>query len=138
MRKDTHLVNIYLKIHNKRALTLDDLRYLARYAPECFEKTCQNVVYNMPETKPLMTPEVSVESEEKQLPQLSERQKIENVLANLRKLEANDVCIANVDADNVKNLLGNLYMEMLFPHNDKEAFFDVTGEDGGFSFDAKI
>lgn len=138
MRKDTHLVNIYLKIHNKRALTLDDLRYLARYAPECFEKTCQNVVYNMPETKPLMAPEVSVESEEKQLPQLSERQKIENVLANLKSLEANNVHIANVDADNVKNLLGNLYMEMLFPHNDKDSFFDVTGEDGVFSFDAKI
>ena len=47
MEKDTHLVNIYLKIHNKRSLTIDDLRYLAKYDPECFEKTCKNVVYNI-------------------------------------------------------------------------------------------
>ena len=138
MRKDTHLVNIYLKIHNKRALTIDDLRYLARYAPECFEKTCRNVVYNMPETESLMNPDVSVESDEKQLPQISERQKIENVLANLKTLETEGVQIANVDADNVKSLLGNLYMEMLFPHNDRDTFFDVTGGDNISSFDAKI
>ena len=37
MGKDTHLVNIYLKIHNKQTLTMDDLRYLAQYSPECFE-----------------------------------------------------------------------------------------------------
>ena len=138
MRKDTHLVNIYLKIHNKRALTLDDLRYLARYAPECFEKTCQNVVYNMPEAKPIMVPDALVEQEEKQLPQISERQKIENVLANLKSLEAKDIHIANVDVNNVKSLLGNLYMEMLFPHNDRDTFFDVTGGDSNASFDAKI
>ena len=35
MEKDTHLVNIYLKIHNKKTLTMDDLAYLAQYAPEC-------------------------------------------------------------------------------------------------------
>lgn len=29
MGKDTHLVNIYLKIHHKKVLTMDDLRYLA-------------------------------------------------------------------------------------------------------------
>ena len=138
MRKDTHLVNIYLKIHNKRVLTLDDLRYLARYAPECFEKTCQNVVYNMPEAKPIMVPDALVEQEEKQLPQISERQKIENVLANLKSLEAKDIHIANVDVNNVKSLLGNLYMEMLFPHNDRDTFFDVTGGDSNASFDAKI
>ena len=50
MGEDTRLVNIYLKIHNKQPLFLDDLRYLAKYDPECFEKTCRNVVYNIPET----------------------------------------------------------------------------------------
>ena len=50
MGKDTRLVNIYLKIHHKQPLTMDDLAYLAEYAPECFEKTCKNVVYNIPET----------------------------------------------------------------------------------------
>jgi len=138
MRKDTHLVNIYLKIHNKRALTIDDLRYLARYAPDCFEKTCQNVVYNMPEAKQIMTPDSPVEFGEKQLPQISERQKIESVLANLKSLENKDVHIANVDVNNVKSLLGNLYMEMLFPHNDRDTFFDVTGGDNPSSFDARI
>ena len=48
MGKDTRLVNIYLKIHHKQPLTMDDLAYLAEYAPECFEKTCKNVVYNIP------------------------------------------------------------------------------------------
>ena len=138
MRKDTHLVNIYLKIHNKKALTIDDLRYLARYAPECFEKTCQNVVYNMPETKPIMTPEISGELGEKQLPQISERQKIENILANLKSLETKDVLVTNIDVNNVKSLLGNLYMEMLFPHNDRDTFFDVTGGEKPSSFDARI
>ena len=28
-------MNIYLKIHNKQSLTVDDLRYLAKYSPEC-------------------------------------------------------------------------------------------------------
>ena len=28
MGKDTRLVNIYIKIHNKRTLTMDDLKYL--------------------------------------------------------------------------------------------------------------
>ncbi len=138
MRKDTHLVNIYLKIHNKSTLTLDDLRYLARYAPECFEKTCQNVVYNMPEAKPLMMQDDSGESAERQLPQVSERQKIENVLTKLKHMETNDMHIANVDVDNVKSLLGNLYMEMLFPHNDKDSFFDVSSEESPSSFDARI
>ncbi len=138
MRKDTHLVNIYLKIHNKKTLTIDDLRYLAQYAPECFEKTCQNVVYNIPETKPLMVPDVLQKNDEKQPLQVSERQKIEHVLENIKCLEAKDVCIANVDADNVKNLLGNLYMELLFPHNDRDTFFDMTNEDKSSSFDARV
>lgn len=142
MRKDTHLVNIYLKIHNKKTLTIDDLRYLAQYAPDCFEKTCQNVVYNIPETKPLMEttafPEKETNEKTKLLPQISERGRIEGVLANLKNLEADNVCIANVDVNEVKNLLGNLYMEMLFPHNDRDTFFDVSKEEGTSMFDARI
>ena len=56
MAKDPRLLNIYLKIHNKRSLTMDDLQYLAIYSPECFEKTCKNVVYNFPNAKPIMEP----------------------------------------------------------------------------------
>ena len=69
MGKDMRLVNIYLKIHNKKVITMDDLAYLAKYAPECFEKTCQNVVYNLPESKPVMEtkePEKAIEEKKEQ------------------------------------------------------------------------
>lgn len=56
MAKDTRLINIYLKIYHKKVLTMDDLGYLAKYDPECFEKTCRNVVYNVPAVKPVMEP----------------------------------------------------------------------------------
>ena len=57
MGKDTRLVNIYIKIHNKRDLTIEDLNYLAKYDPECFEKTCKNVVYNVPDAKQILRPQ---------------------------------------------------------------------------------
>lgn len=168
MGKDPLLINIYLKIHNKKTLTLDDLSYLAKYAPECFEKTCKNVVYNIPETKPIMEPaEVktsepqnaeskNVETQKTEMPgmetqntaiqnagthnmepEVSERQKIEQVLENLKRLEANEVSVENVNADEVKSLLGNLYMEMLFPHNDKDTFMKMPNNESAFFFDKK-
>ena len=75
MGKDTRLVNIYLKIHHKQPLTMDDLAYLAEYAPECFEKTCKNVVYNIPETKPIMEP-VAAKSQDS--PQISHDTLVQN------------------------------------------------------------
>lgn len=144
MRKDTHLINIYLKIHNKKNLTMDDLRYLAKYAPECFEKTCKNVVYNFPAAKPVMDPPVIETSVTKapeaptlQKPEPTEPQKIAQVLENLKRLEAHDFPIVNVDADQVKTLLGNLYMELLFPHNDKDTFFSVPDAPTKSSFDKR-
>ena len=53
---------------------------------------------------------------------------IQKVLENLRKLETADFPVTNVEADDVKNLLGNLYMELMFPHNDKEVFMNMAGE----------
>ena len=38
MGKDTHLINIYLKIHNKKTLTMDDLAYLAKYSQSVLRK----------------------------------------------------------------------------------------------------
>lgn len=139
MGKNTHLVNIYLKIHHKKNLTMDELRYLAEYDPECFAKTCKNVVYNIPETKSIMEPIVSEAShhDEKE-PESSERQNIEKILENLKRLEFNDYPVTNVDADKVKSLLGNLYMELLFPHNDKETFISMTADNEVISsFDRK-
>ena len=138
MKKDTFLVNIYLKIHNKKPLTLDDLRYLAEYAPECFEKTCKNVVYNIPETKPIMEPIASKAPDAELEPQPSDQQNIEKVLENLKHLEANNFPVANIDTDEVKNLLGNLYMELLFPHNDRDTFFNMSNDENTSLFDKKI
>lgn len=144
MGKDMRLVNIYLKIHNKWALTLNDLAYLAEYAPECFEKTCQNVVYNIPETKPIMEPtdpktfndkQEYNKQEQEQKP--SERQNIEMILENLKRMERDEFPMADIDADKVKNLLGSLYMEMLFPHDDKESFMDIMDIGKTSTFDKK-
>ena len=138
MGKDIHLINIYLKIHNKRALTMDDLQYLAQHSPECFEKTCRNVVYNIPETKPIMEPEVpeALQAEEVK-PEITERDKIELILDNIKSLESDDLSVQKVDANDVKNLLGSLYMEMLFPHNDKTVTMSMWDDDEGSMFDSK-
>lgn len=140
MKKDTLLVNIYLKIHNKQTLTMNDLSYLAKYAPECFEKTCKNVVYNFPEAKPIMEPTTPNVPEPEPEPesQPSESQNINEILANLKRLEANDLPYTNMDADKVKSLLGNLYMELLFPHNDKDTFMDMSHDTKTSLFDKKI
>lgn len=129
MAKDTRLINIYLKIHNKRTLTMDDLGYLAEYDPECFEKTCKNIVYKIPEIKSIMEPDVPEVLEDQPGPELSEWQSIEKILENLKRLEIENFPVADIDTDTVKSLLGNLYMEMLFPHNDKYAFVNMADGD---------
>lgn len=133
MEKDTRLINIYLKIHNKKILTMEDLGYLAEYDPECFEKTCKNVVYNIPETKSIMEPTTSESLNEEPKPELSDRQNIEKILENLKRMEINDFSVANIDTDKVKGLLGNLYMELLFPHNDEYTFINAA-DNGNISF----
>ena len=142
MEKKTELINIYLKIHQKRDLTMDDLRYLAYYDRECFEKTCKNVVYNIPQAKPV----ILQEEERKESPILLQkaeskhvdvRLSIDKILDKLKSMEAKQIPIADFDVDRVKNLLGNLYMELLFPHNDMDSFFSVEEEDRGTRFDKK-
>ena len=53
MEKNAKLASIYVKIYNKRTLTIDDLTFLAKYDPECFAKTCENLIYKIPETREL-------------------------------------------------------------------------------------
>jgi hypothetical protein len=180
MEKDTRLINIYLKIHHKRTLTIDDLNYLAKYDPECFKKTCKNVVYNIPETKPIMIPDAlkpvrrkgqdpgqglsqrggrspkrgslkmdepdqgtgalrkdETESGGMGVPESSDWQDIEKVLENLRHLEMHDFPVVDIDADRVKDLLGNLYMELLFPHNDNYPFMNMMDQINDPIFDKK-
>ena len=138
MGKDVRLVNIYLKIHNKRLLTMDDLGYLAKYDPECFEKTCKNVVYNIPESKPIVEPAVTLPANVVTGPEITDQQFIDLVLRNLRRLEANEFPVADIDADEVKSLLGSLFMELLYPHNDKDTFIDVTEASSKPLFDKKV
>lgn len=152
MEKDTHLINIYLKIHHKRPLTMYDLAYLAQYDPECFEKTCKNVVYNIPEAKPVMLPEIPEPSEKSELlrepealqanqpepgAEIPEWRSIEKVLENIKHLEMQDFPVADIDADRVKSLLGNLYMELLFPHNDNYPFMNMMDHADRPSFDKR-
>ena len=142
MEKKTRLLNIYLKIHQKRDLTWEDLEYLARFDPECFEKTCKNVVYNIPQTKNVILQKEEKE-DKKLLSQKTESKgeksgfSIEQTLKNLKQMEIKQNPFAEFDIDRVKNLLGNLYMELLFPHNDQDSFFSAAEEDRGSRFDRK-
>ena len=154
MEKDTRLVNIYLKIYNKRSITVDDLRYLAEHDPECFEKTCKNVVYNLPQSKPIVDPEPApsgadamriarignsdTETVGTQFDAVADTNtwdapskfNAKAVLRNLKKMEIENTLFADVDLEQVKDLLGNLYMELLFPHNDEEeSYFDLMSEE---------
>lgn len=138
MAKDTRLINIYLKIHHNRTLTMDDLRYLAEYDPECFEKTCRNVIYNIPEVQPIMEPLYPESPDKEPESEFTERQSIEYILENLKRLEIDDFLVADMDTDKVKSLLGNLYMELLFPHNDGYAFIGMEENGSPSIFDQKI
>lgn len=156
MGKDARLANIYIKIHNKYALTLEDLKYLSKYDPECFEKACKNIVYKIPETKTLLQPKASQSWQAKEerrgkaqdlegkktqdlegkkpKPQpkppavkepAADKQWIETVLSNLKQMERKDLPVGEVPVKQVKELLGNLYMELLFPHNDRDRYFNM-------------
>ena len=134
MEKDEQLFELYLKIHQKKPLTMDDLRYLAEYDPECFVKTCQNIVRNVPAAQKIMEPLVSPEPEPEREPELTERQNIERIMENLKRLEMHEFSAAGVDTEQVKNLLGNLYMELLFSHRGQE-LADVPESERNSIFD---
>ncbi len=133
------LINIYIKIHNKKNITMDDLRYLAQYDPECFRKTCANVVYNIPESKqvmdgavigdPLIAEVLQKDSGQSDAAGAAKEFDVQAVLDNIKQMDTGKVFYKNVDSKRVKNLLGNLFMELLFPHNGKDAFiFENVGE----------
>lgn len=139
MDKNNRLINIYIKIHNKRTITMEDLQYLAKYDPECFRKTCANVVYNMPETKAVMnvSPAEQSAATEDAGGEVTDEFDVMAVLNRLSELEANSDIYGDISAKRVKNLLGNLFMELLFPHNDEETFIGAVEEEKMPSFDMK-
>lgn len=142
MEKNVRLANIYIKLHNKKQLTFDDMAFLAKYDRECFEKTCQNVFYKMPETKSIFQGDKSKEAPvpdtrskpvaripQEEIPRQRSydlRDEVETVLARLRTIEREELPLQDVDAAKVRNLIGNLYMELLFPHNDHDQYFDMS------------
>lgn len=141
MGKNARLADIYIKIYNKKPLMWEDMKFLAVYDPECFEKTCKNLIFNIPETEKLMQSEAEQESdvEMSRIPEtlpalpknpvLSDRDRIEILLENLKKMERDEFGVQEVSVEKVKNLLGNLYMEMLFPHNDRDKYFQFENHD---------
>ncbi len=147
MENKIRLADIYIKIYNKRSLTMDDLTFLAKYDPECFAKTCQNLVYNIPETKELLKLEETKKevkenlSEETEVPTgepvVLKRESMEQILDNLRKMDMKELPIQEVKTEKVKNLLGSLYMEKLFPHNDREQYFNMEKEQEESKFNKK-
>lgn len=154
MGKNVQLANIYIKIYNKRPLTMDDLAFLAKYDPECFEKTCHNLLYNIPEAKKLVKKEATdTEKREAVIPEevevvtgevvdlraelapVEKRLEIETLLENLKKMEGQEFGLQKLNVENVKHLLGSLFMEMLFPHNDRDKTFQMAAEEEGSTFD---
>ena len=149
MNKKEKLANIYIKIYNKYPLTMDDLTFLSKYDSECFAKTCQNLVYNIPETRKLLNRnDLGGEKLPKSLPVISEvpagekvfakKENIELLLQNLKKIETKEIFVQEVKAEKVKELLGSLYMELLFPHNDGEQYFAMEKEQEESKFNKKV
>lgn len=133
MSQNARLADIYIKIYHKKVLTMDDLIFLSKYDPECFAKTCQNLIYNIPETKKLMEPQIEPKTESKENTEKMsevnsdmEMDKVALLLENLKKMET--LPVQEISADRVKHLLGNLYMEMLFPHSGTNQYFKMENE----------
>lgn len=152
--KDMRLVNIYIKIHNKKPLLMDDLAYLAQYNPECFKKTCDNLIYNIPEAKTLVEPPVDTPKQEQDqnaleetgidLFRISEEERaqmeasIAQFLENLKSMEAREVnTLQSVDVAQVKDLVGNLYMEKMFPHSGMPEYFEIHKQESAPTFNVR-
>ena len=88
-----------------------------------------------PETEPTQKNVNKLETEVQA--ETPEWQNIEKVLENLKHLEMEEFPITDIDADKVKSLLGNLYMELLFPHNDEYPFMIMTSDVNASTFDKR-
>ena len=116
MGKNARLADIYIKIYNKKPLMWEDMKFLAVYDPECFEKTCKNLIFKIPETEKLMQPL----QETRALPVC--RKPGTAPMPLFQKTEVLPALPKNP-------VLTNLYMEMLFPHNDRDKYFQFENRD---------
>ncbi len=155
------LADIYIRIYHKKPLTMDDLFFLFKYDPECFEKTCINLFYKVPAARKLAQQNNEKDPDSQELikdmekiikeniddtsaPALSKeedaakrREMVGIILENLKKMDKSEFNVQNVSAEKVKELLGNLYMEMLFPHNNRDKYFHFENNESGSSFNQK-
>lgn len=156
MGKNARLADIYIKIYNKQPLMMEDLVFLSAYDPECFEKTCRNLIYNVPEAKKLMETTAESTGEDTKSEDTdrnasaieadesiestadNEKKEITNLLENLKKMEWKEAVMQDVPVDKVKNLLGSLYMEMMFPHNDRTQSFPLDNTVESTFFNKKV
>ncbi len=152
MEKNVRLADIYVRIYNKRPLTLEDLIFLAKYDRECFEKTYQNVIYNLNDAKEksgvkrhldIAKQQKTVFQKEKEERQEETKQKpdqkqdIKAMLGRIKNMQKEAFAVSELNADHVKNLLGSLYMEMLFPHNDRHRYFQLEDHVTSSTFNKK-
>ena len=90
---------------------MNDLRYLADYDPECFEKTCKNVVYNIPQAKPVILQkeepkESTVPPQKIENRDMEMRYTIDQIVDNLKHIEAEKIPVGEIDVERVKKILG--------------------------------
>lgn len=71
-------------------------------------------------------------------PEKADKKQIEAALSNLKQMEQEGLPVGEMDVDTVKNLLGNLYMEMLFPHNGRTRFFNMEDQEYRSVFNKKV
>ena len=71
-------------------------------------------------------------------PVTPDKEQMEAALANLKQMEEESLPIGEIDVNMVKNLLGNLYMEMLFPHTGRAKFFSMEDQEYLSVFNKKV
>lgn len=153
--KNIKLTNIYLRIHHRKSLTMDDLAYLAKHNPVCFKMTCDKLLQRMPETKALVTPVEKTPAPEikkgktqelKRTPfeviaeeKLRSEHVIRQVIRGLKNIENGGFdALQGINAAQVKELLGELLFENLFSNNVMPGYFEMLPEGSKSAFDVMI
>lgn len=103
MRDEQRLKNLYLRIHNGYALTLNDIAFLAEHDKECCQKTCDRIVNGEPEEKIF---DAKIELEEAPVSvQDDDRKSIDVLIAGMRSARVNSDTFMDVRASKVMNLI---------------------------------
>lgn len=158
-QKDLKLVDIYIRIHNRQVLTMDDLAYLAKYNPVCFKKTCDNLIYKKQETK--VTEKTAAEIPEKTIvarvrrntspktgrssfevtaeDKLQNNRVMEQLMESFKKIESGGFgrvsTLQNIDMSQMQELLGDLF-EGSPSDNGAQVYFNAV--ESGSRFNVRV